>query len=218
MMTMAARLSHSLVILCLSSVAFSGRAKADDLTFAGTFAADNSTFSYMLNNTSIQSYNFFTTSYGGGLNADGTTTSAGGFVPVLTLFDSTGSVVDFGGAGGACSGGSNADPTTGLCDDAKFSDVLAPGTYDLVLSEFPNVASGDTSAPFLFGGDPSITGESCNSPGGTFLETDTAPCVQRTDAYTVNIESASPVPEPATWLLVLPAALGLVVLGRHQAA
>jgi hypothetical protein len=216
-MTRTTCLYRSLLLVCFCCAAL-GRASADSLTLAGSFAADNSTFDYTLTTTAMQDFTFYTTSYGGGLNANGTTTSAGGFVPVLTLFSPTGTVIDFGGAGGTCGGASNADPSTGLCNDAKFSDVLAPGTYNLVLSEFPNVPVGKLSDGFLFSADPTATGDVCGVSGGTFLEADVAPCVQRRSNYAVNVSSPSAVPEPATWLLVLPAAAAFFVYGRRQLA
>lgn len=162
-------------------------------------------------------YSFYTTSYGGGMNADGTISSAGGFVPLLTLFSATtGDVLGYGGGSGMCEGASMVDGGTGLCEDASFTRVLGAGSYSLFLSEFPNAAIGSLSDGFLFAGQPNITGDLCGVAGGSFLQTDQAPCVQRTGDYAVNI-SSSPIPEPPTWLLVLPAA-GLGLLVRRQIA
>ena len=184
-------LSRSLMLLffCIAI----GKAKGDDLTFTNSFAADNSLFSYSLTTATSQEFTFYTTSYAGGMNANRTITGAGGFVPVLTLFSSTGSVVDFGGASGflACGTGIAADRTTGLCKDAKFTDVLKPGTYQLVLSEFPNVPSGNPSAGFLGARDPTFTGDNCGVTGRMFLEADISPCVQRNANYTVNTPATS---------------------------
>lgn len=208
-----------LLLTCLCSLACAARAWADPETFTGTFAGDDSTFSYMLTNTMTTTYDFYTTSYAGGMNADGTMTAGGGFVPVLTLFNSSGAVVDQGGAGGlaACGGAVGADAATGLCDDAFLTDMLAAGSYKLVLSEFPNYPTGGPNDPFMAGGDAAYTASFCGG-GGSFQEADVAPCVQRTDAYTVNIAAQPTVPEPATWLLVLPGGLALAALGRFKTA
>ena len=209
-------LVRSLLALLVVATAI-GRAHAVPLTFTGQLAADDALFQHDFTTSSAMVYNFYTTSYGGGINADGSMSSAGGFVPLLTLFSATtGNVLGFGGGSGMCEGSSMADTTTGLCEDASFSRVLAAGSYSLVLSEFPNAAIGSLSDGFLFAGQPTITGDLCGVAGGSFLQTDQAPCVQRTADYAVNIAS-SPVPEPATWLLVLPAA-GLGLLVRRQLA
>ena len=220
-MTPLRSLTGSLAVLSLC-LAATLTAKADAFTYTGTFAADNSIASFNLNPTSMMDYNFYTTSYGGGLNADGMSVSLpGGFVPVLTLFSAdSGNVVAFGGGDGMCHGSSSTDPATGLCEDASFSAALAPGHYVLDLTEFPNVANGGINDGFLFSNDPTATGDLCGVSGGMFLQTDVAPCVQRTDAYAVNIASSSPspVPEPPTWSLVLLPAAALLVFGRSQFA
>jgi hypothetical protein len=130
--------------------------------------------------------------------------------------NATGDVVGFGGGSGACEGSSMADATTGLCEDASFSRLLAAGSYSLILSELPNVAIGTLADGYLFAGQSTITGDLCGVAGGTFLQTDTSPCVQRTADYAVNVNT-SPIPEPPTWLLVMPA-VGLGMLVRRQLA
>ncbi|MDQ2834908.1 MAG: DVUA0089 family protein [Acidobacteriota bacterium] len=217
-MTSLKSLPGFLLLSCLC-VAATATAKADGVTYTGTFAADNSIATFNLNPNSATDYTFYTTSYGGGANANGMSVSLpGGFVPVLTLFSATtGNVLGFGGGDAMCHGSSSADPSTGLCEDASFSEVLGPGSYVLDLTEFPNVANGNLSDGFLFSGSPNATGDVCGVSGGTFLQSDLAPCVQRNNSYAVNI-SASPVPEPATWLLVFPPAAALALFGRRQFA
>jgi hypothetical protein len=111
-----------------------------------------------------------------------------------------------------------ADPTTGMCDDAAFSASLTAGQYVLDFTEFPNVANGGINDGFLFSSDPTATGDVCNVAGGTFLQADVAPCVQRDANYAVNIVSSSPVPELPTWYLVFPPAAALLLFGRRQFA
>jgi hypothetical protein len=214
-MTRLQCLSGSLALLSLCMAA-AIPAHADDFTYTGTLAADNSIASFTIDTASMMTFSFYTTSYGGGLNLDGTTSPSGGFIPNLTLFSVLdGSPVNNAGASGMCSGSMMADPTTHHCDDAAFSAILNPGQYVLDLTEFPNVAIGGINDGFLFAGDPTATGDSCG--GGTFLETDTAPCTQRTDDYAVNINS-SPVPELPTWYLVFPPAAALLLFSRRQIA
>ncbi|MEO8735278.1 MAG: DVUA0089 family protein [Edaphobacter sp.] len=204
------------LVICLAATY---GAKAASFTQSGSFSADNSIYTHTFDTTTAQDYTFYTTSYGGGTNADGTHTNAGGFVPVLTLFSSTtGNVLGFGGGDATCNGSANADPGTGLCEDAYFSEVLGPGSYTLDLTEFPNVANGGLNDGFLFSNDPTATGDLCGVSGGTFLQTDVAPCVQRASNFSVNVSSTSPVPEPSTWVLVLPAAAAIALFGHRQLA
>lgn len=206
-----------LCLLALFLVAPLSRADITSVTLTGSLTADNSLVTYNFTDTSTQTLDFFTTSYAGGVNADGTTTPAGGFVPVLTLFsNSTGNVVGFGGAAGVCNGPVSADPSTHLCDDANFIRTLAPGAYTLILSEFPNVPTGNLSSPgFLFASDPTATGDVCGVPGGKFLESDLASCVQRTSNYAVNIRAT---PEPSSIVLLLLPAAGMFRVVRRQFA
>ncbi len=163
------------------------------VTKTGTLNADNSAYVYSFNTATTQTYTFSTTSY-----------AAGGFLPDLTLFQANGNFVDF-------------SQTSGM-GDVSFSDTLGAGSYLLYLTEFPNEAVGPTlTQGFLFQDSPTITGDSCSVPGGTFLGSSTAPCAQRTANYTVNV-NASPVPEPSTLLLVLPPAALLLAFARRRLA
>lgn len=189
-------------------------------TLTGSLSADDSVFTYNFSSTGTQLYNFYTTSYGGGTNADGTKTAAGGFDPILTLFSSSsGKVIGFGGGAGKCTGVLVADPTTHLCDDANFTALLTFGSYTLDLTEFPNAAVGKLSDGFLFSGSPTITGDVCGVRGGKFLESDVAPCVQRTSKFAVNVNPvAAATPEPSTFLMVFPALAALVGINRRRFA
>lgn len=195
------------------------RANAATLTFTGSLTADDSVFTYTLTTASTQVFNFYTTSYGGGANLNGSVTPSGGFDPVLTLFSTTtGNVLGFGGGTGMCQGSSSKDPKTGLCEDASFSATLAAGAYTLDLTEFPNEAIGKLADGFLFAGDSTVTGDFCGVSGGTFLQSDVAPCVQRSSNYAVNISSTTPVPEPPTWLLISPVAAVVALFKRRRLA
>lgn len=195
-----------LVAPALFACALVPGAHATSITQTGTFSADNQTVSYNFTLASLQSVSIYTTSYNGGANLDGTTSAAGGFVPVLSLFTGAGGIVA--GDGGS---GNN---------DAYLSELLGPGSYLLVLSEFPNVAVGDLTDGFLFSSDPAATGNACggSSSGKQFLDTTTTACAQRDSHYSYNISTNAPVPEPPTWALVLPGAGLILVVGRRALA
>lgn len=193
--------------LLLLSFAFGRDADASSTTYNGTFAADNSVFQLPFTVTGTQTYTFQTNSY-----------ASGGFVPVLTLFSPTGTPVGFDGADGMCNGSETPSSSTGICDDAFLQETLTSGNYTLDLTEFPNVAIGNLSDGFLFASDPTATGDVCGVPGGMFLESDLATCVQRTDSYSLTVTSAgvNPVPEPSSMLLMLPVAAILAVASRRS--
>src|ERR1700728_2308181 len=66
-------------------------------TYTGTLTSESgSTGSVVLESfslTSASEVTIYTTSYGGGTNLSGTSTSAGGFQPSITLYNGTGFVV-----------------------------------------------------------------------------------------------------------------------------
>ena len=162
---------------------------ADTTPLTGTFSADNSVFTDTFTTTSTQVYDIFTTSY-----------ATGGFVPVLTLFGSSGNVID------------NSGPGT---SDASLMDTLPAGSYTLDLTEFPNVANGSLSDGFLLAGSPNATGDNCCVSGGTFLDPFT--CSQRTNNYALTVSSSAAVtPEPSTWLLLLTGSAALLYTERRR--
>ena len=146
---------------------------------------------------------------------NGVMTPAGGFVPVISIFNaSTGVLVASDGADGVCQGGMNKDSVTHMCDDAYLSLKLSAGNYILALGEFFNVPIGpNLSDGFLEQGQGNFTAQTCGT-SGPFWQTDIAPCVQRDGSFTLN---AAAVPEPGTLWLALPAIL-LGVIRRRRGA
>ena len=189
------RMSGICGLLVLCSVSLLG-AKASTFSTTGNFAADNSDYELTFSVTGTTDFTAATTSF-----------ATGGFVPVLTLFNgTTGSEIDNNGTG---------------FSDVSLSDVLGTGTYDLFLTEFPNVALGDLATGFLFAGDPTATGDLCGVAGGMFLNTSMAPCTATSSAYalTTTTNAASSVtPEPPSALLLLLPLAGAVALNRRKLA
>jgi len=175
-------------------------------TISGTFPTDDQINRYTTTLTSSQTFTVNTTSY-----------ATGGFVPVLTLFNADGSPITPSVTGGVI------DPATMLANDAFISQVLGPGTYLLTLSEFPNGALGGANDPFLFEGQGNFTPSLCPTSTGTaFLESDISPCAQRTSSFSLTsnatLTPSSVTPEPATWILVLPATGLLLAFGKRSIA
>ena len=186
--------------LCIGLIA-SGNAAAATVSYSGTLGADDQVQLYAYTLAQASNVVFSTDSYGGGVT-NGITIAPGGFVPVLSLFDSAGNVVANDGADATCYAGMQADPGTSMCDDAYLSESLAAGSYTLAVSEFFNVPNGpNLSDGFLMQGQGNFTGPNCGTTGG-FYEADIAPCVQRTNSFSV---SATTTPEPSTlWLAAVP--------------
>jgi hypothetical protein len=159
---------------------------------------------FSINSTS--NLTIYTTSYGGGINANGTTATSGGFMPSLVLYNSAGNYV----AGETFpSPTGKTDPVTGLVGDAYLSSMnLAAGTYILALSDF------------LVQQSPTATNLSdgfINYGSGTTF-TDVQGNV-RTGTYSLNLSATSvtpSVPEPATFGLMIPALVGVAALVRKR--
>ena len=166
----------------------------------------NSEADAVLENFSLSSstpLTVFTTSYGGGANVDGSTSSAGGFQPNVMLFSSTGSVV-------AQTSGSDpmgtVDSKTGLLADSYFSDPsVAAGNYILSITNW-----GTT-------GDP-VNGFTDTFGSGGFND---VAGNARASNFAVNLStSATPpsaAPEPASFWLTLPVlAIAALVIRKRQ--
>ncbi|MBV9765275.1 MAG: DVUA0089 family protein [Acidobacteriaceae bacterium] len=177
-------------------------------TYTGTLTGDDQTQEYTWTLAQSSDVVLSTDSYGGG-TMNGITTPAGGFVPVISIFNAaTGALIASDGADGTCMAGMTKDSATHMCDDAYLSLKLKAGSYILALGEFFNVPVGpNLSNGFLEQGQGNFTASTCGT-SGSFWETDVAPCVQRDSSFTLN---AAAVPEPATLWIALPIfALGLI--------
>ena len=199
--------SLSFALLCGFAAVTSARAAP--VSHTGTFAVDNELrFFTSLNITSATggTIGARTFSYSGGLNAAGNSIAAGGFAPVLSLFNGMGDLV-FGDVGSshACGGPS-------FCWDAFFSfGVVAAGSYTLVLSQDDNNSLGSLAAGFSKDGDPNYFNGFLGYDG------------QRTGNWALDIDITnnsvpSSVPEPAGLALVTTALGALATICRRRRA
>ena len=178
-------------IFCALCTVFAPRAHADPLA-SGTFANDSAFFSYSFTTSFSRNYTFTTTSFAGG-----------GFVPVLTLFDTI--------TGGVPLAFAETDTS-----DVSLTQLLGPGSYILYLTEDPNVFQTTLAAGPLFASSPTVTGDLCGVSGGRFLDVFDG-CSQRTSnfAATVTTAATTVTPEPATWLLLAPPAVFAFAMRRR---
>ncbi len=192
--------SISCTLGCLLA-GFAATTVASTATLGGSFSADEQMFQYTWTLPQASSATAYTTSY-----------ASGGFVPVLSLFDASGTLIASDGGDASCTDGRMADASTHLCNDAYLHSLLAAGSYRLVLTEFFNFPNGNYSHGFSEQGAGNFTSSVCGT-SGPFWETDLAPCVQRSGDYSVTVTSGSAAtPEPATAWLVLP----VLVMGAYK--
>ena len=180
--------------------------------------------------TTSGSVSMYTTSYEGGLNVNGTTTSPGGYDPVLSLFDNAGNFIS---ENDNSSASGPADPVTGSRYDAKLEAVLTPGTYKLALTEFDNFSkasptngtgASNLSAGFTQQGNGNFT-TAFNTGSNTFPSFVDQNGFERKNNYTINLvnspEVNPAVPEASTTVsfgLLLALGLGSTVIAARKKA
>ncbi|MEM8610854.1 MAG: DVUA0089 family protein [Cyanobacteria bacterium P01_H01_bin.105] len=114
----------------------SNAALAADFSFRGTFAQDDDIHLFDFSVTQESTVTFRTYSYGGGTQADGTVIAAGGFDPILSLFDANGTLIGL--SDDDESGRVAADPTTGQTYDSLLDIMLGIGDYTIALTQYGN--------------------------------------------------------------------------------
>jgi hypothetical protein len=189
----------SLVILAL--LASSSPVRADEVSYQGNFTTDDQVQLFDFNVATPGLVTLQTFGYAGGVNGAGTTIAAGGFDPVLTLFDGAGNFLVM-NDDGPC-GTVGMDPTTLNCFDAYLSLDLSAGSYIVALTEYDNLPIGPTLADsFTQVGNGDFTCPEFLGTPGAFC--DASPS-QRDSAWALDITTpgTSPVPEPGSEVLVL---------------
>lgn len=128
--------------------------------------------------------------YAGGTNAEGVAIEAGGFDPIISLFDSSFATVAFSDDGSLV-----VDPVSGESFDGLIELTLNPGTYYVAVTSFANFPL----ASFLDG----------FQGGGSFID---ITGLDRTTAYALDIV-LTPVPAA---LPLLAAGLGGLALAARR--
>ncbi len=225
------------LLLLLASAACA----AEDFSYTGTFSYDTDVelFTFTLA-TPTPDVLLRTWSYAGGTNTLGSVIPAGGFEPVIDIFDSSDNMMNP-GTSIPCGGATAMDPATGECGDAYYPTTLsfpagtwAAGTYTVALTEDANAAIGPTLEDGFFGeavlgvtppgnwtcesGSPGYQGNPPTAPVGNAFCDEGDPGVERTGNWALDIDNVTAasefgaVPEPASLLLFGSGFAGLVIL------
>lgn len=191
--------------LAISSPAY---AATQDFSFTGNFSgdADVQQFNFTIGATSdvtLRSY-----SYAGGTMADGTVISAGGFDPILALWDASGDLVQEFDDGPEPVPD---DPVTfNQFDTNLLLTGLAPGSYTATIAQYSNFAAGtNLSDGFTESGDFFTAGFGCSN--GQFCDVSAD---NRTSFWAFDVLGVdSAVAPPPTPTIPLPAGLPLLLTG-----
>lgn len=202
-----------------------GVASGSSISFTGTFTTDDQLEIFLFTAPSA-SFVAQTLSYAGGTNAGGLPIPAGGFDPVLSVFNATGGLTASSPLIGSNDDGAVlTDPTTGNAFDAvlAISTLNAGGTYALILSESDSLPNGPTYGDgFSQSGNGNFTAAEFGC-GGTAPFCDATPA-QRDGSWAVDIIgvraasdiSAGGTPEPGSILLLSAGLAGLALLRRRR--
>lgn len=185
-------------------------ARAGTVSYSGSFSDDDERYSLGLSFAVAQTLSARTFSYGGGVNGGAVAIVAGGFAPVLSLFDAAGLLLQVAsGSAAVCGSGVGAvDPLSGFCWDVGFSAALLAGDYTLVLTQDANLPFGPTLADgFSMTGSPDYTGLAyLGLPGLRFINVDGT---QRDGHWALDV-NATAIPVPSSVALL---AAGLLAFG-----
>jgi hypothetical protein len=178
----------------------SAPAGAASLSFVGSFAADNPNQLFTTTFTTISSslVNFRSYGYdGGGPNAEGVTIAAGGFEPILTVFNNTNGNFIF----------EQYLTPTGL-SDFNVNRTLAAGDYKVVLSTYANFLKQQPN-PLV----PRNIADGFENQGDFFGQ-------QPNFAFDINNVNltATAVPEPADLIGTVIGGFGVVMFKRKLSA
>ena len=182
-----------------------GSANAGDFSFTGNFEHDDEVqeFHFTVVEPAVE-VTLRTWSYAGGTNAAGADIAAGGFDPIVALFNASGQLLSQNDDGSPV-----LDPGSGSSWDSLMSPSLAAGDYTATVTQFSNFANGPTLAGGFDGsGHMDFSGRDSHWA----LDILNANSASLGATY---ISAISPIPEPESYALLL-AGLGLVAIMKKR--
>lgn len=139
------KLLSSLLFSLSLFVANAASALPTNYSFTGNLANDDQVQFFNFSVAAPSTVTLRTWSYAGGVNAAGQAIAAGGFDPILALFNSLGVRINQNDDGDA---NVAADPVTGAHYDTYLSSVLDAGSYTVSVSQYANFAGANLSDAF----------------------------------------------------------------------
>jgi hypothetical protein len=130
------------------TLALSSPVKAASFSFRGSLSVNDPVQFFSFTTSTDSTVTLKTFSYAGGTQADGTVVLAGGFDPIVSLFDGNSSpniLLDSNGD----SFNVSTDPVTASFD-SFLTQNLGPGQYTVTLSQAPNVAPFSIQYPYNY--------------------------------------------------------------------
>ena len=200
--------------------------QAADFSFRGNFSTDDEVQLFNFSVGATSTVTLKTLSYAGGTQADGTVISAGGFDPILALFDGSGNFID--GNDDGFFPNVEIDPVTGVEYDTFLQAPLDPGNYTVAISQFDNFFVGglgdNISLGFDLEGDSTFT-STFGCSNGQFCDFTSDNRTNEWAFDVLNVETAvvvepsANVPEPASILgLLTIGTLGVASLKRKKSS
>ncbi len=198
--------------ILMAAALWAGSASAADFSFTGTFTEDDDIALFAFTVGSPSTVTLQSLSYAGGTNAAGQTIAAGGFDPILALFDSAGNLIDQDD-----DGSSVVDPETGRSWDVFLQELLQPGSYTVAVTQYDNFANATLGAGFDRQGQGNFTVNfGCPEAQPAFNDVSGGTGCGRTANWAFDILGVQTavipgtpgggggvVPEPSTWAMML---------------